>query len=75
MCSRLRLRLRTSGLTAAYHRRRDGNKLAVTHLDAYLAVPHSDLRLLLSFSSPMEPLEDALVTLFDSVARTLQWMA
>jgi len=53
----------------------DGNKLAVTHLDVYLAVPHSDLRLLLSFSTPMEPLADALVTLFDSVARTLQWMA
>ncbi|MER5518691.1 hypothetical protein [Streptomyces sp. NPDC002763] len=53
----------------------DGNKLAVTHLDVHLAVPHSDQRLLLSFSTPMEPLADALVGLFDSVARTLQWMA
>ncbi|WP_046726468.1 hypothetical protein [Streptomyces humi] len=57
----------------------DGNKLAVVHLDVYLAVPHSDQRLLLSFSTPtappMEPLVEALVTLFDSVARTLQWMA
>ncbi|WP_234533866.1 hypothetical protein [Streptomyces shenzhenensis] len=53
----------------------DGNKLPVTHLDVCLAVPHSDQRLLLSFSTPMEPLADALVGLFDSVARTLQWMA
>ncbi|MFI6490603.1 hypothetical protein [Streptomyces sp. NPDC050564] len=57
----------------------DGNKVPVTHLDAYLAVPQSDQRLLLSFSTPtpssMEPLADALVTLFDSIARTLQWMA
>ncbi|MFJ9345541.1 hypothetical protein [Streptomyces sp. NPDC101237] len=53
----------------------DGNRLAVTHLDVHLAVPRSDQRLLLSFSTPMEPLADALVGLFDSVARTLQWMA
>ncbi|MEU2778370.1 hypothetical protein ABZ646_37200 [Streptomyces sp. NPDC007162] len=57
----------------------DGNKLAVAHLDVYLAVPHSAQRLLLSFSTPtappLEPLVEALVTLFDSVARTLQWMA
>jgi hypothetical protein len=53
----------------------DGNKLTVTHLDVYLAVPHADQRLLLSFSTPMEPLADALVGLFDSIARTLQWMA
>ncbi|MEU8793482.1 hypothetical protein [Streptomyces sp. NPDC048643] len=53
----------------------DGNRLTVTHLDVHLAVPHSDQRLLLSFSTPMEPLADALVTLFDSIARTLQWMA
>ncbi|MGY4926331.1 hypothetical protein [Streptomyces sp. 900105755] len=57
----------------------DGNKLALAHLDVYLAVPHSGQRLLLSFSTPtappLEPLVEALVTLFDSVARTLQWMA
>ncbi|WP_405870250.1 MULTISPECIES: hypothetical protein [unclassified Streptomyces] len=53
----------------------DGNKLTVTHLDVYLAVPHADQRLLLSFSTPMEPLAEALVGLFDSIARTLQWMA
>ncbi|MFJ8151761.1 hypothetical protein [Streptomyces sp. NPDC094468] len=53
----------------------DGNRLAVTHLDVHLAVPRSDQRLLLSFSTPMEPLADALVGLFDSVALTLQWMA
>jgi hypothetical protein len=56
----------------------DGNKLPLTHLDLYLAVPNSEQRLLLSFSTPtptaMEPLTDALVTLFDSIARTLQWM-
>jgi len=53
----------------------DGNKLLVTHLDVYLAVPHVDQRLLLSFSTPVEPLAEALVGLFDSIARTLQWMA
>jgi hypothetical protein len=53
----------------------DGNRLTVTHLDVHLAVPNSDQRLLLSFSTPVEPLADALVTLFDSIARTLQWMA
>ncbi|MEV6795037.1 hypothetical protein AB0M87_24295 [Streptomyces sp. NPDC051320] len=57
----------------------DGNKLPLTHLDLYLAVPCSGQRLLLSFSTPtptsMEPLADALVTLFDSIAHTLQWMA
>ncbi|MFF4900080.1 hypothetical protein [Streptomyces sp. NPDC001068] len=57
----------------------DGNRLALAHLDVYLAVPRSDQRLLLSFSTPtappLEPLVEALVTLFDSVARTLQWMA
>lgn len=57
----------------------DGNKLPLTHLDLYLAVPNSEQRLLLSFSTPapasMEQLADALVTLFDSIARTLQWMA
>jgi hypothetical protein len=54
----------------------DGNTLPLTHLDVYLAVPHSEQRLLLSFSTPMSPapLADALVTLFDSIARTLQWM-
>ncbi|MFD6491020.1 hypothetical protein [Streptomyces sp. NPDC060188] len=53
----------------------DSNRLTVTHLDVHLAVPRSEQRLLLSFSTPMEPLADALVTLFDSIARTLQWMA
>jgi hypothetical protein len=53
----------------------DGNKLTVTHLDVHLGVPQTDQRLLLSFSTPMEPLADALVGLFDSIARTLQWMA
>lgn len=53
----------------------DGNKLTVTHLDVYLAVPNAEQRLLLSFSTPMEPLAEALVGLFDSITRTLQWMA
>ncbi|MEU6255321.1 hypothetical protein [Streptomyces sp. NPDC047043] len=53
----------------------DGNRLTVTHLDVYLAVPNAEQRLLLSFSTPMEPLAEALVGLFDSIAHTLQWMA
>ncbi|MBY8884699.1 hypothetical protein K7472_07555 [Streptomyces sp. PTM05] len=51
----------------------DGNTLPVTHVDFQVAVPDTEGHLLLSFSTPMEPLADALVKLFDSIAMTLQW--
>lgn len=53
----------------------DNHTLPVTHLDIQLPVPGAELHLLLSFSTPMEPLADAMVRLFDSIATTLRWIA
>lgn len=69
--------------TALRHRHREappdeatyGSRMSVTHLDLRVAVPGTATHLLLSFSTPMEPLADALVELFDSIASTLRWMS
>lgn len=53
----------------------DNGALPVTHLDVQTAVPGTGLHLMLSFSTPMEPLADAMVRLFDSIASTLRWIA
>ena len=50
-----------------------GNTLPVTNLDIYLPVPSSDRYLVLAFSTNLDPLADAMVELFDAIARTLRW--
>jgi hypothetical protein len=45
----------------------------ITSLDLHIPVPGSSAWLLLSFSTPLVPLADALVGLFDAIAGTLRW--
>jgi hypothetical protein len=52
-----------------------GSTYSDTHYDVTLDVPNTDSRLLLSFSSPVEPLADALVELFESISYSLTWRA
>ena len=48
-------------------------ELAVTRLQVYVPVPNRTEMLLLSFSTPMDPIADAMVTLFDAIAGSLRW--
>ena len=48
-------------------------ELPVTRLDVYVPVPGRPEMLLLSFSTPMDPIADATVTLFDAIAESLCW--
>ncbi|KRV46642.1 hypothetical protein AQ490_12290 [Wenjunlia vitaminophila] len=50
-----------------------GNTLPVTSLDYHVPVPRSTAFLLLSFSTPLDALADAMVDLFDAVAGSLRW--
>lgn len=52
-----------------------GNILPVTNLDLYVPVPASGRYLILAFSTMLDPLADAMVDLFDAIARTLRWAA
>jgi hypothetical protein len=45
-----------------------------TNLDIHVPVPGSSAYLLLSFSTPLAPLADALVGMFDAIAGTLRWI-
>ena len=45
-----------------------------TTLDVHVVVPESGAYLLLSFSTPLDTLADAMVNLFDSIASTLRWV-
>lgn len=45
-----------------------------TTLDIHVPVPESGAYLLLSFSTPLNVLADAMVCLFDSIASTLRWV-
>ena len=74
--------LEVAGAPAARVRRRepvseaDGlstGELAVTRLQVYVPVPNTTEMLLLSFSTPMDPIADAMVTLFDAIAGSLRW--
>jgi len=47
---------------------------AVTVVDYFLPVPGRPGVLALSFATPIEPLADALVLLFDAIAESLRWM-
>lgn len=51
----------------------DLSGLAATCLDVHLAVPHAPRVLVLQFRTPMEPLAEVLVEVFDAVAGTLRW--
>jgi hypothetical protein len=46
----------------------------VTTLDVHVPVPGSSAYLVLSFSTPLAPLADALVAMFDAIAGTLRWI-
>ncbi|MGH3865455.1 MAG: hypothetical protein ACRDQ4_04810 [Pseudonocardiaceae bacterium] len=74
--------LEVAGAPAARVRRRepvthaDGlstGELAVTRLQVYVPVPDTTEMLLLSFSTPMDPIADAMVGLFDAIAGSLRW--
>lgn len=45
-----------------------------TTLDVHVVVPESGAYLVLSFSTPIRALADAMVDLFDSIADTLRWV-
>jgi len=45
-----------------------------TTLDIHVGVPESGAYLILSFSTPLDQLADAMVDLFDSIAGTLRWI-
>jgi hypothetical protein len=55
---------------AVRHRHSGGR---VTRLDYYLPVPGRPGLLALSFATPVEPLADALVVLFDAITESLRW--
>jgi hypothetical protein len=70
-----------AGSDAARVRRREqphdeavgGTDLAVTRVDVCVPVPGGGQLLLLSFSTPVDPIADAMVALFDSMAGSLRW--
>lgn len=67
--------------SAVRHRRKQaadpatqmGNTLPTTTLTYYIPIPATPRWLMLNFSTPMDPLADQLVELFDTVAGTLHW--
>ncbi|MFF1698279.1 hypothetical protein ACFVXC_32440 [Streptomyces sp. NPDC058257] len=50
-----------------------GNELPTTTLSYYVSIPATTSWLLMNFSTPMDPLADKMVELFDVVAGTLHW--
>ena len=53
---------------------RSGYRSLVTNLEIHTPVPDSSAYLILSFSTPLAPLADAMVGLFDTIAGTLRWI-
>ncbi|EPJ41318.1 hypothetical protein STAFG_1608 [Streptomyces afghaniensis 772] len=51
-----------------------GNKLPTTTVKFYVPVPATEEWLILSFSTPLDPLARQMVGLFDAVADTLHWI-
>ncbi|WP_327430795.1 hypothetical protein [Streptomyces sp. NBC_01236] len=66
---------------AVRHRQREapdpeaqmGNTLPTTNVTYYVPVPATKQWLMLNFSTPVDPLADRMVELFDTVAGTLHW--
>jgi hypothetical protein len=52
----------------------NGYRSPVTSLDIHVPVPGSGAYLILSFSTPLDPLADAMAGLFDTIAGTLRWI-
>lgn len=50
-----------------------GNTLPTTTLTYYVPIPATQRWLMLTFSTPLDPLADQMVELFDTVAGTLHW--
>lgn len=50
-----------------------GNTLPTTTVKYYVPIPATDEWLLMTFSTPLDPLADQMVGLFDAVANTLHW--
>ncbi|MDX3750248.1 hypothetical protein [Streptomyces sp. AK08-02] len=50
-----------------------GNTLPTTTLTYYVPIPATSRWLILNFSTPIDPLADQMVALFDTVAGTLHW--
>ncbi|MEV6313630.1 hypothetical protein [Streptomyces sp. NPDC051776] len=53
--------------------RRMGTEFADTVVEYFVPVPDRDETLMLTFSTPLEPIADAMAELFDAVAGTLRW--
>ncbi|MGV9454944.1 hypothetical protein [Streptomyces sp. NPDC003635] len=53
--------------------RKLGTEFDDTIVEYFVPVPERDEVLLLTFSTPLEPIADAMVGLFDAVAGTLRW--
>jgi hypothetical protein len=47
--------------------------LPVTSVDWHIPVPGAEAYLLLSFSTPLDPVADLMADLFDAVAHSLTW--
>ncbi|POX57147.1 hypothetical protein C3489_02225 [Streptomyces sp. Ru71] len=50
-----------------------GNQLPVTTVDYAVRVPLTSASLLLTFSTPLDPFADAMVDLFEAIAKSLRW--
>ncbi|MFF3873152.1 hypothetical protein [Streptomyces sp. NPDC001978] len=53
--------------------RRLGSEFQDTIVEYFIPVPDHDEVLMLTFSTPLEPIAEAMVELFDAVAGTLRW--
>ncbi|MDX3454418.1 hypothetical protein PV396_21135 [Streptomyces sp. ME02-8801-2C] len=53
--------------------RKLGSEFEDTVVEYFVPVPDRDEVLMLTFSTPLEPIADAMVGLFDAVAGTLRW--
>ncbi|MFF3889478.1 hypothetical protein [Streptomyces sp. NPDC001914] len=55
--------------------RKLGSDFDDTIVEYFVPAPLNDETLMLTFSTPMEPIADAMVELFDAIAGTLRWQA